>query len=438
MRMLVVESDIEGRGLRLTDADLLATLDTGRVMARRTDGTIEYWSRGCERLYGYRAEEAIGRCACTLLETIFPVPLEEIEASLLTWGEWHGDLRQTTKDGREVIVAAYTLVRAFDASTTIIETLTDVTAHRLAEAELRRSRALLSSITETTSNLIYAKDREGRTLLANAALLQLLGLTWQEVEGRTTRQLLRDKAQAETIMETDRSIMDAGRMEEVEEVVRGADRRTRVLLSAKAPMRNDDGDVIGLVGVSVDITERKRNEERLGLLVNELNHRVKNTLATGQSIAFHTFQRSDHARFDAFTGRLQALTAVHDVLARGELAGRRRAEGRRMRARPIRRDQIRPVSNRRTGAGRQAESGNRPLARAARAADQRARLWRPVGGDGLCRDQLARRLWDATFRDAMAGARRTGGAGPALPRLRRTGSGTPGRQGPGWQLRDDL
>ncbi len=81
-------------------------------------------------------------------------------------------------------------------------------------------------------------------------------------------------------------------------------------------MRDAAGQVVGLVGVSIDITERKRDEERLRLMVNELNHRVKNTLATVQSITSQTLRGGDPAVQRTLEGRLQALAAVHDVLTR--------------------------------------------------------------------------------------------------------------------------
>jgi PAS domain S-box-containing protein len=64
--------------------DLLATLELGTVMARDFDGVIRFWSAGCVRLYGWSAAEAIGKNSHVLLKTVFPVPLAEIEAALLT------------------------------------------------------------------------------------------------------------------------------------------------------------------------------------------------------------------------------------------------------------------------------------------------------------------------------------------------------------------
>ena len=83
-----------------------------------------------------------------------------------------------------------------------------------------------------------------------------------------------------------------------------------------APIRDRSGNVVGAVSAGLDITERKRTEEHRLLLLNELNHRVKNTLATVQSIAAHSFRRaaSDAGGREVFEARLMALARAHDVL----------------------------------------------------------------------------------------------------------------------------
>ena len=91
----------------------------------------------------------------------------------------------------------------------------------------------------------------------------------------------------------------------------------------RAATSADNGGVRRLAGVSLDITERKRAEERQKLLVNELNHRVKNSLATVQSIAAQTLRSVAAPEFfrDAFETRLIALSHTHDLLTRESWAG---------------------------------------------------------------------------------------------------------------------
>ncbi|MFL5204868.1 MAG: sensor histidine kinase, partial [Microvirga sp.] len=89
------------------------------------------------------------------------------------------------------------------------------------------------------------------------------------------------------------------------------------------PLRDREGQISGALSVIVDIDEIKRSEEHQRLLINELNHRVKNTLATVQSIASQTLRNApttEDAR-DALEGRLLALSRAHDVLTRENWEG---------------------------------------------------------------------------------------------------------------------
>lgn len=191
----------------------------------------------------------------------------------------------------------------------------------LSETKRARDNALLRTIVESAPTLIYAKDIEGRMLLANPPALALIGKPWAEVEGRTDLQFLADRAQGEAVILNDRRLMEANRTEQFEEVVGNDAGEDRVWMSIKAPLHDSAGTVIGLVGVSVEITEQKRLEHRLRVMVDELNHRVKNTLATIQAIAAQTLRSMSLEFYNAFQDRLLALAAAHDVLTRERWAG---------------------------------------------------------------------------------------------------------------------
>jgi PAS domain S-box-containing protein len=83
------------------------------------------------------------------------------------------------------------------------------------------------------------------------------------------------------------------------------------------PMRDAAGQVVGGVNMLVDITERKQAEQRQQLLMNELNHRVKNTLATVQSIAAQSLKGASGRELrTTFDARLISLSRTHDLLSR--------------------------------------------------------------------------------------------------------------------------
>lgn len=90
------------------------------------------------------------------------------------------------------------------------------------------------------------------------------------------------------------------------------------LMTHAQPQFDSDGRLTHMVGVSQAITERKRAEEHRQLLINELNHRVKNTLAVVQGLAQQTFKdsRVPMELRRAFEGRLAALSAAHNILTR--------------------------------------------------------------------------------------------------------------------------
>lgn len=144
--------------------------------------------------------------------------------------------------------------------------LIDIDERLRVQAERDQAQALLRSFVEAAPGVMYAKDRQGRLLIGNSGTTELIGRPPEEYVGRTDAELLADPAQAAAVMATDERVMASGRSEQVEEEVSFPDGRRAWWLSTKAPLRNDDGEIIGLVGTSLDITDRKSAEaDRLDL-----------------------------------------------------------------------------------------------------------------------------------------------------------------------------
>ena len=176
--------------------------------------------------------------------------------------------------------------------------LLDIESRRRVAAERDQANAMLRSFIEAVPGVVYFKDREGRMLLANRGVAELLGKPPEVFLGHTDRENLDDKAQAEAVMANDRRIMDSGRTEQFEEEVRRPDGTPALWLSTKAPMRYEAGRVMGLIGASVDISERKRNEEALresdrrkSEFLAVLSHELRNPLAPIRN-GVHVLQRA--------------------------------------------------------------------------------------------------------------------------------------------------
>ncbi len=138
-----------------------------------------------------------------------------------------------------------------------------MTQHRQqrSTAALERTHGLLHAIIEGTSDAIFVKDLQGRYVMINAAGAKLLGHSVEEVSGKDDRVFFSPET-AHLIMEKDRQVMLSGQPQTYEEAGEAAGVK-RTYLSTKAPHRDTEGNVIGLIGISVDITEHKRAEDSL-------------------------------------------------------------------------------------------------------------------------------------------------------------------------------
>jgi PAS domain S-box-containing protein len=132
---------------------------------------------------------------------------------------------------------------------------------RRAGESLRQSHNLLEGVVEGTTDAVFVKDLLGRYLTINSAGAHFLGKTVAEVVGHQDRELFSPES-AQKIREGDCRVMAAGEAQTYEEEVTAAG-VTRTYLSTKAPYRDHQGRVIGLIGISRDITDRKRLEEEL-------------------------------------------------------------------------------------------------------------------------------------------------------------------------------
>ncbi|WP_116799960.1 hybrid sensor histidine kinase/response regulator [Pseudomonas syringae] len=162
--------------------------------------------------------------------------------------------------------------------------LLDIDGRRTAEDERDRLNELLRIFTAAVPGVVYAKDLEGRMLVANRGTADLIGKPPEFFIGKTDLEFLDDQEQARTLMETDRRIMQSNVSEQIEEQVNLADGSAAIWLSTKAPLLDASGDVIGLIGSSIDVTARKKAEEAVRELNQTLEQRIEQAVFEREQI----------------------------------------------------------------------------------------------------------------------------------------------------------
>ncbi|HKA62394.1 MAG TPA: ATP-binding protein [Methylomirabilota bacterium] len=137
--------------LREQAALLDLTHDT--VFVRDEGDVITYWNRGAEELYGWSRAEAIGTIAHARMQTVFPVPFDDLMTEVHRTGRWEGELVHTRRDGSTVVVASRWALRPAGPGrpAVILETNNDITERKRAEDGLDRARAELAHITRVTT-----------------------------------------------------------------------------------------------------------------------------------------------------------------------------------------------------------------------------------------------------------------------------------------------
>jgi len=194
-----VARDIGGR-LRteraLAEQARLLNLTNDAVIIRDTSDRITYWNRGASEMYGYSSEEAIGSVSHDLFQTVFPEPLDVIEATLKRCGRWSGELVHKRKDGRELIAASRWALDRDSAGSPlfILETNNDITRQRLSERALRESEEQLRILNDSLEAKVRQRTRELERRSAEVFELSIRLLSVQDEERRHIARELHDTA----------------------------------------------------------------------------------------------------------------------------------------------------------------------------------------------------------------------------------------------------
>jgi PAS domain S-box-containing protein len=202
-----------------------------------------------------------------------------------------------------------------------VRIIQDVTAAKLMEDRIRESEQQMRQLLEALPAAVYTTDAAGRITFYNKAAAEMAGrtplggeewcVTWRLYTPDGTP-LPHDECPMAVALKEDRPVRGT-------EAIAERPDGTRVpFIPYPTPLHDATGKLIGAINMLVDITDRKQAENRQKVLIDELNHRVKNTLATVQSLSMQTLRHAESLPDFAsrFQARLLAVARAHDLLTK--------------------------------------------------------------------------------------------------------------------------
>lgn len=191
-----------------------------------------------------------------------------------------------------------------------------------AEAGLRESEQRFRLIFEQANDIIFTADIDQRITASNPAASRALGYDAAQIVGRSIADFVSSTDFAQTTAMLNQKLEQGGHTRHEVSVI-GRDGNVMRWENDSTLVIDVDKRPIGLLSISRDVTERRAFEERRELLIRELNHRVKNTLALVQAIAHQSFRQDvdGTSAQENFMARLRTLAGAHDLLTRDQWEG---------------------------------------------------------------------------------------------------------------------
>ncbi len=252
-------------------SEALITTANAIVVALDNTGTIVEFNPAAETITGYSRAELAGR---NWFEVICPrerYPEVWDEFERLSSGGMPRSFANPilTKSGDErYIVWSTGKWRTEGGAAGSISFGIDMTEQRAGDRTRAETAALLGSIIEGAPSAIFAKDLDGKYVLINSTAAMLLGKPREEILGKDDSQLFPEQA-AHVFKDGDRRVIETGESFAYEEEPRGGVGPWQNRLSAKGPTRDEEGRLVGVFGVTTDITVTKAAEAALSKAARE-------------------------------------------------------------------------------------------------------------------------------------------------------------------------
>jgi PAS domain S-box-containing protein len=296
LRLVVSHQDVTDRrherNRSLLNASLLDEVDVA-VHCTDVDRTVLSWNAGAERLFGWTAEEAIGRRTD---ELVIPaeIPIDPAIRARVSNGKWDGDLVLGRKDGSTfpAYVRSQSVYGLGGYETAIVVVSMDVSERLESERELTLARDYLRAVTDNMGEGLYTLDARGRVTYMNQTAQSQLGWPLDDLRGRMMNEVAHSRRpDGSPLPLEDSPILRARRDGEVvrvdDDIFLRRDGTELPVAYTAAPFSTDDG-VQGCVVVFQDNTQRKAEAQRIEAELDKLEaiKRTRDALADDRFVIY--------------------------------------------------------------------------------------------------------------------------------------------------------
>jgi PAS domain S-box-containing protein len=234
------------------------------IVVKDREGRYVALNTNLANFYGKPIEDILGKDDSELLPPVTAVPMMAKDREIVETGttESYEEEVSNGESGSSYFLTTKAAWRDTEGNIIgIIATARNINDRKQVEAQLRERNALLNSILESTPDFIVVKDREGRHVALNSNIANFFGKPIEEIIGKDDLELLPPDF-ARKIMAKDRQIMATGIAETYEEDVSSGETST-TFLTTKVPWRDNQGNIVGIIATTRDISDRKQAEQEL-------------------------------------------------------------------------------------------------------------------------------------------------------------------------------
>jgi two-component system CheB/CheR fusion protein len=296
-------------------ARLAAIVDSSSdaIFSQRMDGVVTSWNHAAELLFGRPANVALGHPLAHVLPEAHGLPLEPSETVVEAEFTFERDDRMT-----EISAIASPIHDATGRLIGVATIARDITERR--QQDLAQSETRFAALINQASVGVAQLDLEGRVLLVNPCFCSIVGRDADSLKMVRFSELDKAPLALEAAL---KRVVDNDASEELEHLLVKPTGDSLCVRSAINVVRDHGARARHIIVITSDISEQREIQRHLAMMLDELNHRVKNTLATVQAVALQTLSRSpDPQDFrDAFLSRLGALSQTHNLLAKDVWSG---------------------------------------------------------------------------------------------------------------------